>query len=365
MRTNKRLSNVVVAAAVCLLVLASTVAGAGGAAPRAAYTVTDLGTLGGANSQAYAINAQGEIAGWAETGAVAADGTPIRWAFHWKGGVMRGLGTLGGEHSAAFGLNDRGWVVGTANRVAGGRAAVLWKAGDIVDLGTWRQDHFTSDIGSTTANAVNARGQIAGWAVPEATGDKKAVVFHRGRMHFPRQFVEGAAEAINKGGVVAGWSSDPGEGPFSYVWPGKRTLLGPRSRGDYYETWDKAYGINDRRLVVGTSERGAYLWRWGLITWLGMLPGHSFSRANDVNNRGRIVGVSGVEDWYGGRDYTQGRAFLWERGRVFDLNKLIAPGTAWELEEARAINDRGQIVGWGFPSGRAAGVRHAFLLTPR
>ena len=116
--------------------------------------------------------------------------------------------------------------------------------------------------------------------------------------------------------------------------------------------------------MVGASERGAYLWHRGRVTWLGMLPGHSFGRANDVNNHGRVVGVSAVQgNWY--NDYTEGRAFLWYGRRMLDLNKLISPGTSWELEEARAINDRGQIVGWGFPSGRAAGVRHAFLLTPR
>ena len=127
------------------------------------YTVSDLGTLGGVNSQAYAINAQGEVAGWAETGAVAADGEPIRRGFHWKGSPMRGLGTLGGDHSAAFGLNDLGWVVGIADSALG-QSAVLWNE-DLVDLGCWWTDRYNNyPIGTTSAYAVNGRGLIAGQA---------------------------------------------------------------------------------------------------------------------------------------------------------------------------------------------------------
>ena len=330
------------------------------------YTLTDLGTLGGANSQAYAINAQGRVAGWSETGAADADGTPIRRAFYWDNPYMRPLGTLGGDHSAAFGLNDRGWVVGTAGRARGETVAALWNE-DIVDLGYWWQDRYRH-LGTSTANAVNDRGQIAGGAVAETTSDNKAVIFHRGRIQFPHpKWIVAEAVAINKHGVAAGWVENPGVGPWSQIWPGDRILLKRRRHCDYGNTcWDKAYGINDRKQVVGASERGAYLWHRGRITWLGMLPGHSRSRANDVNNHGQIVGVSGVADGsLRGEDYVEGRALLWHGRRMLDLNKLISPGTAWELEEARAINDRGEIVGWGFPSGRAAGVRHAFLLKPR
>ncbi len=44
-----------------------------------------------------------------------------------------------------------------------------------------------------------------------------------------------------------------------------------------------------------------------------------------------------------------------------DLNALIdASGAGWVLVEARALNDRGQIVG----SGTFQGATHAFLLSP-
>ncbi|HEY3701676.1 MAG TPA: hypothetical protein VGL32_05420, partial [Acidimicrobiales bacterium] len=43
-----------------------------------------------------------------------------------------------------------------------------------------------------------------------------------------------------------------------------------------------------------------------------------------------------------------------------DLNSLIPAGSGWVLDQARAINDAGQIVGWGTINGH----EHAFLLTP-
>ena len=43
-----------------------------------------------------------------------------------------------------------------------------------------------------------------------------------------------------------------------------------------------------------------------------------------------------------------------------DLNDLLAFGSGWELEAARAINEPGQIVGLGTINGET----HAFILTP-
>ena len=43
-----------------------------------------------------------------------------------------------------------------------------------------------------------------------------------------------------------------------------------------------------------------------------------------------------------------------------NLNSLIDPGSGWGLYSAQAINDNGQIVGYG----NFAGQTEAFLLTP-
>lgn len=50
-------------------------------------------------------------------------------------------------------------------------------------------------------------------------------------------------------------------------------------------------------------------------------------------------------------------AFLYRDSTMLDLNRLMSPASGWTLTEARAINDRGQVVGDGQPRG--------FLLTAR
>ena len=52
-------------------------------------------------------------------------------------------------------------------------------------------------------------------------------------------------------------------------------------------------------------------------------------------------------------------AFLYSNGTMTDLNALIPSG--WTLEQANAINDAGQIVGYGY---NPQGQQDAFLLTP-
>jgi probable HAF family extracellular repeat protein len=91
-------------AAISIFLLCAIAARAG---MPAQYTVTDLGTLGGAGSRAYAINNDGVVAGEAETA-----GRRIH-AFVWKRGqAMTDLGTLGGPTSRAYDINSNGTVVG-------------------------------------------------------------------------------------------------------------------------------------------------------------------------------------------------------------------------------------------------------------
>src|SRR5689334_6854407 len=74
------------------------------------YTVTDLGTLGGTFSVAFAINNKGQIAGTATL----PNDTAAR-AFLWRRGVMKDLGTLGGPNSTGmFPLNESGEVPGAS-----------------------------------------------------------------------------------------------------------------------------------------------------------------------------------------------------------------------------------------------------------
>jgi probable HAF family extracellular repeat protein len=85
---------------------------------------------------------------------------------------------------------------------------------------------------------------------------------------------------------------------------------------------------------------------------LGTLGGPS-SQAYGINNGGHIVGTA--DDAQG-----VGRAFIYRRGSMADLNSFLPPGSGWFLSAAYSINDAGQIAGVG----QIKGQSHGFLMTP-
>jgi probable HAF family extracellular repeat protein len=80
----------------------------------------DLGTLGGANSQAFGVNDRGQVVGFADT-------PTSSQAFLWQRGTMTSLATLAGGSSGATDINNRGQVVGNATSAEGFFHAVLWR----------------------------------------------------------------------------------------------------------------------------------------------------------------------------------------------------------------------------------------------
>jgi len=122
-----------------------------------------------------------------------------------------------------------------------------------------------------------------------------------------------------------------------------------------------AGSINDIGQVVGmaytsqaSTKSQGFLYSGGTITYLGSLPGYTNSYGRDINNMGQVVGnVTNAEN-------SLERAILYENGTMTDLNTLIDPTLKWNLKIAYAINDSGQIVGYGSNGSQ----NHAFLLTP-
>jgi probable HAF family extracellular repeat protein len=127
----------------------------------------DLGTLGGWESEAYGVSADGAVVvGWAHNAA------GQRRAFRWTAsGGMQDLGTLGGERSGAYGVSaDGAVVVGWAQNAAGWARAFRWTAsGGMEDLNTTYASLLTDGLVLIEARAISPDGRyIVGWGYDAA-----------------------------------------------------------------------------------------------------------------------------------------------------------------------------------------------------
>lgn len=79
-----------------------------------------------------------------------------------------------------------------------------------------------------------------------------------------------------------------------------------------------------------------------------------------MNGLGQVVGYSAPRPGAVG----EATAFLFSDGVMRDINAMIAAASAgWEVREAVAINDREQILAYGYNAAVAEGT-HLTLLTP-
>ncbi len=125
--------------------------------------MVDLGTLGGTNSVAQGVNADGSVVvGTADTASVG-----VNHAFRWTAGTntMVDLGTLGGTLSSAYGVNaDGSVVVGTATTTndAAQRAFRWTQASGMISVDDWLRSQgvtLTNDV-TQSANGVSANGNV-------------------------------------------------------------------------------------------------------------------------------------------------------------------------------------------------------------
>jgi probable HAF family extracellular repeat protein len=131
---------------------------------------TMLPTLSGyADHRARAINATGDIVGYAEN----SKGTrAVRWVLvNGSYQIRDDIGTLGGPGSIAYDINDRGQVVGESKTSARASHGFIWEPGKgIRDLGVF--SGYTESIARSINNAQPA--QIAGHS-HKSDGSKRAV----------------------------------------------------------------------------------------------------------------------------------------------------------------------------------------------
>jgi probable HAF family extracellular repeat protein len=217
---------IIAAAALCALFLRPAAA-----QTRTAYEVVDLGTLGGGQSEATAINDMGQVVGYSQV----EDGK--HHAFLWSGGAMTDLGTLGGKESFAEAINIEGEVVGYALTEADVWHAFLWSRGHMVDLGT---------LGGNCSHAVaiNAAGQVAGTADTKG-GRPHAFLWWHGTMTDLGALsgrTGSCAWGLSASGDVAGDAETPKGAVHHFLWhDGSMNDLGDDGGADSrYARWMKA-----------------------------------------------------------------------------------------------------------------------------
>jgi probable HAF family extracellular repeat protein len=119
-------------------------------------TMTDIGDLGGTNSNCNAINEAGVIVGRAY------DASGKTYAFVKSGGVMTNLGALGGTNSEAWDINESGLIVGAAANASNWGRPFVYANNTMTDLGT---------LGGAwgAALGVNDAGWAVGWSDSDPT----------------------------------------------------------------------------------------------------------------------------------------------------------------------------------------------------
>jgi probable HAF family extracellular repeat protein len=173
---------------------------------------------------------------------------------------------------------------------------------------------------------------------------------------------------LNNRGQVIGQSNLAGDqNSDAFLWDGEKLIdmstngLGGNFIGGH------ANAINDAGWVAGAAAFpnhpfDAALWRNGVVTDLGVLPGDCASEALVLNSKGQVAGGSfscdGIAE----------HAFLWEDGTMYDLTALIPRDSGAQMVEPNAINDRGEIATVGLPAGCAPAdfntCSQAYVLIP-
>jgi probable HAF family extracellular repeat protein len=293
------------------------------------FSITDIGTLGGASATGYAISNSGIVAGFAEN----SSGTQSAFSYN---GQLTLLPAAGALSSQANGVNSSGIVAGTVFTAAGAVGGI-WNGtvfSGIANPGSYAMD-------------INDQGWVVGAAQGDAFIDKNGALTNLGTLPGGTW---SAAYSLNETGQVAGYG-DTGSGNFhAFLWTANSGMVDLGTLGG---TSSYAMGINAAGNIVGSSTDSsgflqAFLWTHAGIQSLGTLPGATSSMAYGINSSGSVVGYSG------------GHAFLWANGIMTDLNTLIPLGSGWELDAAYGVNDTGEIVGTGTYNGQS----HAFLLDP-
>ncbi|HEX3358547.1 MAG TPA: hypothetical protein VHS31_16350 [Tepidisphaeraceae bacterium] len=252
-------------------------------------------------------------------------------------------------------MSETGVAVGYSNESASGQdEATKWVNGAAIDLGPGEGKAISSD-GAFVVGDVPFRASPTNLTTHAAIyGGKKPIDLGV----LPGADPQGStsrAYGVNTSGVVVGDSfSAVGISPFYYD-PAKKkiVMIGTPQQGQ-----GDAYAINDAGVVVGLLKNQPFsfdvntkkLFTYSGATGVGTV---STAFALDINNAGEFVGVTASN--------TGNHATIWENGVAIDLNTLIPAGSGIQLQYAKSINDKGQILAIG---SSAKSFGETFLLSP-
>ena len=319
------------------------------------------------------MNDQGVVVGEQETSTA-----PRAWIYEQSSGALAEL-SLDPTESGAYanGISDSGVIAGAEVPTGGASLPGFWTVTGGAMMLTGQYQSYAE------AAAANDNGTVIGnYGAPGTVSSLPLVWTAPGYAETTLPGLECdqctrvdvTASAINDAGLIVGSSNyniessdgtaSAASGLHAVMWRnGAITDLGGLQGSEY----SAAYAIDTSGAIVGGSRTGqasgapthAFLYSQGVLTDLGTLEGDSDSTANSINDGGQIVGESQSD--------TTSRAFLYESGKMYDLNTLIDPASPLagqvSLQDAVGIGANGWIAVNGTDSGDPGWTR-AFLLIP-
>ena len=329
---------IAVVAAVLALVLSTSVFAA-----TVKYTMVDLGTLGGASSEAYGVNNSGYVVGYSSNGT-------LPRAFIYKPGIgMQDLGTTAGSATSARAINNAGQITGVDSN-----CAFRYTPGvGFQNLGTLRP--YTGSCGY----GINSDGHVTGTGMIGAADTTPFLQIGAGQMTSLGLLGSYAqAYGINSSDMVVGIYAEP-SGSYhrqAFYWT-SQTGIQPMVTTNGYEA--QAFAVNDSCQVTGwLGDSGyiqhAFVWQNGQYTRIGSLMGSfGYSVGRGINSSGQIVGES-VWSFSANTNH----AFLYTPGAgMTDLGALVSGYSTI----ATSISDNGYIAGYGYVNST---TRHAVMWVP-
>ena len=337
------------------------------AAPQVQYTVIDLGTDGVGNQ----ITDSGRIVGSINFGG------PDRDAAFWPTPQSPpiDLGTLPGfTGSRGFGVNPRGEIVGAAYPVLSARP-LFWASTQSAPM-----ELPGLPVGlAGLADAISPVGQIVGEFFASDFSVFQPVVWPRSNAA-PIYLAElsetlrfGGAISINAVGNILGDGSDEDNVESHAVfWANSASapvaLASPGGEFIYTDVGLTggvgAAALNNAGSMVGFARNPDFSATRAVFWASSSSPAVILSTTGEFTNGG-AEGINDKRQIVGSafnNDFSDAHAFLWASptSQGVDLNTVIPPGSGWELQVGRSINNRGEISGAGLLNGED----HAFALIP-